>query len=155
MSRAIELGAGIAAAVLSVLGFAAVLFVPLVPYCAVSYTGQCPQASVRYTSALQAGLTAGAWGLLVGLLVLTLLGAAGAILDARTTTRGALVLLGIGAVLAFAVCAVAAGGVGVLFLPGVASLCLAVYASILRRLRTRTPPQDTSSGEPAEKVSGS
>ncbi|HEX6122357.1 MAG TPA: hypothetical protein VFY89_04320, partial [Ktedonobacterales bacterium] len=89
MARRAQLGAGIAAGLLSLLGLVLLLVAPVVPGCRVrvSFTDHCPPAGLRYVPLPQANLGADAWALLIGLLLVLLVGAVGAIWDARTGHR--------------------------------------------------------------------
>lgn len=140
--RKVEFGAGIAAAVLSVAALGMLLFAPLVTYCAVTVRAPATCPEVRYTSLAHAGLDAAGVAFLIGMLALTLVGAAGAIGEARYNVHRGAYALWAGAALVFAGCALTAGGIGLLYLPSVLALCLAAYASVARRMRarTRTPP---------------
>jgi hypothetical protein len=142
MARRAQLGAGIAAGLFSLLGLLGLLFAPVVPGCLarVSFTDHCPPAALRYVALPQANLGADAWALLIGLALVLLLGAAGAIWDARTEHRLAPPLLWAGTILAFATCSLAARGlVGLAYLPAVLALCLAACASLARRQLARPP----------------
>lgn len=138
--RRVEFGAGIAAAVLSLFALGMLLFAPLVTYCAVQVRAPTACPDVRTTSLAHAGLDAAAWAFLIGMLALTLAGAAGAIGEARFGVREGAYALWAGAALVFAGCALTAGGVGMLYLPSVLALCLAAYASVARKLRARPRP---------------
>lgn len=137
MLRRIELGAGVASAVLGLLGFAMILFAPLVPYCADPGVLRCPAARIHYTSAMRSGLTGGAWALTLLLLAIILLGAAGTLLDVAEFRPLGILLLWPSAIFAFAICAYAAGGVGIIYLPAVLGVALATYVSVLARIRER------------------
>lgn len=143
--RRVEFGAGIAAAALSLFALGMLLFAPLVTYCAVQVHAPATCPDVRTTSLVHAGLDAAAWAFLIGMLALTLAGAAGAIGEARFGVREGAYALWAGAALVFVGCAVTAGGVGILYLPSVLALCLAAYASVAQRMRARSRP----SGQPA------
>lgn len=147
--RKVEFGAGIAAAALSVLALAMLLFAPLVSYCdaRVRAFAACPD--VRYTSLAHAGLDAFAWMFLVGMLLFTLVGAAGAISEAHFDVRAGAYVTWAGAVLVFAGCALTASGIGLLYLPSVLALCLAAYASVVQRMRMRMRQAAMPSPPPA------
>lgn len=139
--RKVEFGAGIAAAVLSVAALGMLLFAPLVAYCAVTVRAPATCPEVRYTTLAHAGLDAVGWAFLIGMLALTLAGAAGAIGEARFEVHKGAYALWAGAALVFAGCALTAGGIGLLYLPSVLALCLAAYASAARWMRTRRRTQ--------------
>lgn len=152
MLRRIELGAGVASGVLAVLGFAMILFAPLVPYCAEPGVLRCPAANVRYTSAVRAGLTGGAWALTLLLLAIILLGTLGTLVDVSARRAWGIVLLWPSAIFTFAICAYAAGGVGIIYLPAVLGVGLATYVSVLARIRERraaAAPPETPAARPA------
>lgn len=142
-----ELGAGVAAVAIGLLTLPMALLAPLFPLCdaAPSASGACPTAT-RYVSLLAAQPGADVWALLIGLLALTLVGAAGAITDARSqlapTARmpsGAALLALWGASLAvFVICALGSRGpLGLLYLPSTLALALAAYVALLRRVAAR------------------
>lgn len=145
--RRVELGAGVAAGVLSIIGVLVLFFGPLVSYCAhrANRLSQC--TDVRYTSLAQAGLSASGWIIIVGLLLITLAAAAGAIGESRFGIREGALVLWAGGALVLLGCALTAGNIGIFFLPSVLALGLATYASILRRMneRPRTAPDDSLS----------
>lgn len=142
-----ELGAGVAAVAIGLLTLPMALLAPLFPLCdaAPSASGACPTAT-RYVSLLAVQPGADVWALLIGLLALTLVGAAGAITDARSqpapTARmpsGAALLALWGASLAvFVICALGSRGpLGLLYLPSTLALALAAYVALLRRVAAR------------------
>jgi hypothetical protein len=135
MARRVELGAGIAAGVLAVLAFIVILLAPLATYCTVATSGTCPRGAIRNESLLAAGPSAGVWAFLLGVLLVMLVGAAGAVSEARFgMRRGALLLWG-GTLVAFLPCALTP--LGIFYLPAVVALLLASYASTLRRVAAR------------------
>ena len=138
--RKVELGAGIAAGILSVAGMLVLLFGPLVSYCAdrVDDISQC--ADIRYTSLAHAGMTAGGWAFTVGMLLITLAAAAGAVGESRFGIRNGAVALWAGGALVLFGCALASGTIGLFYLPSVLALALATYASIIRRMNERQRP---------------
>ncbi|HEU5440272.1 MAG TPA: hypothetical protein VFU88_13360 [Ktedonobacterales bacterium] len=144
MLRRVELGAGIAAGALAVLGFVALLFAPL-PTCAVAVpsNGKCPASAVRYATLTQLNLETGAWLYLLALVALLLVGAAGAIAEARFGQPRGAAALWVGLVLGFTACAFSALGAGLFFLPALLALALAGYASLLRRMRARRTSPET------------
>lgn len=143
-----ELGAGVAAAVIGALTLPVALLTPLYPLCdaaARTATGGCAGAT-RYVSLLAARPGADVWALLLGLLALTLVGAAGAIGDARgRLAAGARLISGAGmlalwgaALAVFVICALGSRGpLGLLYLPSTLALGLAAYAALLRRVSAR------------------
>src|SRR5690348_14171097 len=135
--RRIEFGAGIGACALSVLAFAFLVFAPIVPVCTVAATQTCPAHAVRYESLAQAPSGFVTWLFVLAMLALSLAGGVGAIVEARTGQRFAAIPLWATTVLVFAGCALAVGGVGLIYLPSVLALGLAAYASILSRLAAR------------------
>lgn len=153
----IELGAGIAAVVIGLLTLPMELLAPLVPVCPCA--APCAETQARYVSLLAAHPGADVLALLLGLLALTLTGAAGAIADARAqasarvrlvTGAGLLALWG-AALLVFALCALGSHGpLGLLYLPSTLALALAAYVALLRRLAARrlaaTLPHDSPTG---------
>lgn len=145
--RRVELGAGIAAGILSIIGVLVLLFGPLVSYCAyrVNNLSQC--ADVRYTSLAQAGLSATGWIFTVGLLLITLAAAAGAIGESRFGLRQGALALWTGGALVLLGCALTASTIGIFYLPSVLALGLATYASVLCRMseRQRATPEAPAS----------
>ncbi len=135
-ARRIEFGAGIAACVLGALAFAFLVFAPIVPVCA-SPAQLCRKGSPAYVSVVHASPGASVWLFVLAMLALSLAGGIGAIVEARTGRRLAAIPLWAATVLVFAGCALAVGGVGLIYLPSVLALALAAYASILARLSAR------------------
>jgi hypothetical protein len=132
MGRRIELGAGIAAWALSVLGLALLLFAPLVPTC--FGPAACPANTPAYVPLPQTHLGADAWVLVIAPALLTVIGAAGAIADARYGVRAGTVPLGVAAGLVLLLCALgSAGVVGVVYFPATLALALAAYGAFLAR----------------------
>lgn len=142
-----ELGAGVAAAVIGVLTLPMALLAPLYPLCdaALSASGSCPSAT-RYVALLAAHPGADVWALLLGLLALTLVGVVGAITDARAQPAPAARILSGAGLLAlwgatlvvFAICALGSRGpLGLLYLPSTLALALAAYVGLLRRVSAR------------------
>ena len=142
-ARRIEFGAGVAACALSLLAFVFVLVAPIVPVCsvAVAPAQQCPANAVRYEAIVQTAPDASVWLFVLAMLVISLAGGIGALVEARTGRRAAAIPLWVAAVLVFAGCSLAASGAGVIYLPSALALALAAYASILTRLpaRSNTP----------------
>lgn len=140
----IELGAGAAAAAIGALTLPVALLAPLFPVCA---TATCSPATVRYQSLLSAHPEGSVWALLLGLLALTLAGAAGAVTDARAhpeeATRGVgtkagMPALWVASLAVFVICALGSRGpLGLLYLPSTLALALASYVALLRRLAAR------------------
>ena len=142
----IELGAGIAAAVIGALTLPMALLAPLYPVCPAADGATCAAARARYVSLLATQPGVGVWALLLALLALTLVGAAGAIADARAQV-GAEARLFAGAgmfalwsasLVVFAICALGSRGpLGLLYLPSTLALALAAYVALLRRIAAR------------------
>jgi hypothetical protein len=148
--RKVELGAGIAAGALSGIGMLVLLFGPLVSYCAYRASDLSQCSNIRYTSLARTGLTASGWAFTLGMFLLTLVAAAGAIGESRFgIRRGALVLWSGGTLVLFA-CALTASNIGLFYLPSVLALGLATYASILRRVRERHRTAAATSSTAAE-----
>jgi len=142
----VELGAGVAAAVIALLTLPMALLAPLYPVCPNAQATTCAAAQARYVSLLAAHPGADVWALLLALLALTLAGAAGAVADARTRAPvGARLASGMGllalwgaTLLVFAICALGSRGpLGLLYLPSTLALALAAYSALLRRLEAR------------------
>jgi hypothetical protein len=150
-ARRIEFGAGVAACALSLLAFIFVLVAPIVPVCA-SPEQLCPKGAPAYVSIIQASPDAGAWLFVLAMLVISLVGGIGAIVEARTGRRAAAIPLWVAEILVFAGCVFAASGAGIIYLPSVLALALAAYASILGRLpaRTQAAAQDDDAQQPSE-----
>jgi hypothetical protein len=143
-----ELGAGAAAAVVGLLTLPMALLAPLYPVCAVTPPrgAACPAANMRAVSLLATHPGGDVWALLLGLLILTLVGAAGAVVDARARpSAGARLIVGAGmlalwgaTLVVFAICALGSRGpLGLLYLPSTLALALAAYSALLRRLAAR------------------
>jgi hypothetical protein len=141
MARRVEVGAGVAAAALSLVALAVVLLAPIAPICRVPLTasGRCPVA-VRFVNLLHVSLPAGVWVYIFAMVIVPLAGAAGAVLDGELGQRRGVLLLWGGAVLAFAGCAMSALSLGLFYLPAVLALLIAGYAAVLRRLRGAPVP---------------
>ncbi|MEO7002597.1 MAG: hypothetical protein ABI068_12355 [Ktedonobacterales bacterium] len=145
----IELGAGVAATLLTLGALGLLLFAPLIAYCsAVGHPvaqSSCPASAIRYATLLHAGASAGTWTFLVGMLLVSLIGAVGAIGEARYGWRWSIGALWAGTLLVFAGCALGVRGVGAVYLPATLALCLAAYASLLRHrlARPRRAPAST------------
>lgn len=138
MARKVELGAGIAAGILSILALVVILFAPIVSYCTVhAPLNRCPSGDLRSASLLHIGLDFGAWSYLVGMAVVIVTAAAVAIAEVRYGRHGGAVLLWVGALIAFGGCTLTASGIGIFYLPSVLAVCLAAYASILPRFIAR------------------
>lgn len=131
--RKVELGAGVGAAVIGVLTLLVLLFAPLIAYCTTGALHTCPAQAIQYQSLPQAGADIGVYGYLVGMALVVLAGAGGAIAEARYGLRGGIVPLWTGTIMAFMGCALAAQGIGLLYLPDVLALTLAAYASLMQR----------------------
>ncbi len=138
MLRRVELGAGIAGAVLALAGLLALLLAPF-QACrvAIPANGSCPAADVYTTTLLRLGLPAGFWLYLAFIAGALLVGAVGAIAEARLGRLAGAFALWAGSILGFMACAFTGAGAGIFFLPAVLADGLAAYASLLRRMRAR------------------
>jgi hypothetical protein len=144
MSRKIEFGAGVAAGVLALLGIIVLLLVPI-NYCTVplSKTGTCPAGKVQTASVfhyLQLYADASIWIYLIVMLLLMLVGAGGAVTEARYGIRRGAIGLWAGGILAFMGCALFGTNLGLFFLPALLALAIASYASIFQRRLARLSP---------------
>src|SRR5690242_19823824 len=113
MARRIEFAAGVAALALDALALLLPLLAPIVPVCTVSDATTCPSASVRYVTLPQASVSASGWIYVLGLFALLLIAAIGALAETRLRANWGAWTLWVGGTLAFAGCALGAGGVGV------------------------------------------
>jgi hypothetical protein len=154
MARRVELAAGVAAAVLDVLALLLLLFAPLVPACTRAGAATCPPAAVRYVPLTQAAVSAAGWAYVLSVFALIVLAAVGAVSEAWTGWRWGAGLLWAGGVLAFAGCALGAGGVGLVYLPAVLAVCLAVYGSLAGRLRAMQRGQPSVDDDARPSISG-
>lgn len=145
--RKVELGAGLAAGVLSVVGMLVLLFGPLVSYCAVRANDINQCTDIRYISLAQAGLTPGGWAFTIGMLIFTLAAATGAVGEARFGSRNGAFVLWVGGALVLFGCALTAGNIGLFYLPSVLALGLATYASIVRRMNERQRPASSAANQ--------
>jgi hypothetical protein len=147
------MGAGLAAAVLTVITLAMLLTVPIVGTCpvAVNASGDCP-TTMDYITLLAAGkrVSASVWVFIIGMAVVMIAGGIGAALHGALGQRMGLLLLWPTAILAFAGCAMIGleGNALILFfLPPVVAVCIAAYAGyVVQRRRALEPPDET--GEP-------
>ncbi len=135
MASRIELAGSIAAVILDVLALLLLLFAPLVPICTQSGVTPCPAASVRNVTLPQAGVTTLGWVLVFGLFALILAAAAGAFAEARSGARWGTPALWACGALAFAICALGAGGIGPIYFPAMLAVLVAAFASISGRVR--------------------
>ncbi len=149
----LELGAGAAAAVMGLLTPPIAVLLPIYVTCTAPLTasGACPGGATTAVSLMAAHPDGSVWALLIALLFLTLVGAAGAILDARRRLdpHGRLIagtemsLLWGATLLVFAACVLGSRGpLGVLYLPSTLALLLAAYVALLRRLAARRTAQN-------------
>lgn len=160
MARRIELGAGLAAAVLTVLTLAALLVAPIVTVCpGHAAIENCP-TNLQYISLVAAGkqVYAGTWIFIIVMALLTLVGGIGALLEsALGRPRGAL-LLWPAAVIAFAGCALtglAGGALSLFFLPPVLAVSIAACAAIAaRRAAARRQREAAEGGSGADERPG-
>jgi hypothetical protein len=137
MARRLELGAGIAAGALALLALVVLAFAPLVPYCAPTASPVQNCGAVRYQSLALTDPEAAVWAYLFGLLLVSLVAAGGAIVEARYGLRSGALPLWVGALLLFFASVFTAGWVGLFYLPTVLALGVASYAALLRRLPRR------------------
>lgn len=145
MTRRLEVGAGVGAAVLSAMALVMLLRAPLVVQCAGAVVaGHCP-AGVRYVSLLSvaASVDSSVWLYIGAMLLVLLAGAAGAVLDGRRRAgmRAAAGLLWVCSVLALVGClgtAVRGGALGFFYAPAVMGLAVGSYAAWARRARPAT-----------------
>jgi hypothetical protein len=137
MGHRIELGAGLAAAVLAPLGLALLLFAPILPICAIA-TATCPASAIRYQSLLHAHLSGPSWVAVLAPLAILLAGAAGAIADARYAWRAGRVILGVATGLGLVICVL--GTIGLVYLPAILALGLATYGAFLLRQAEGSAP---------------
>ena len=145
MARRTEMGASLAAAALAAVTLLGALFLPLVPLCRADETGSCYARLAPLTSHA-VHVEPAVWLYIALMAALTLAAALGGALDALRDDRRGLALLGAGAALAFAGCALGALGVfGSLYLPSIVALLIAGAAAIARR-RT-SPPAPPLRGE--------
>jgi hypothetical protein len=142
MSRKIEFGAGVAAGVLALIGVLALLFLPF-PYCTVNTTSTCPAKDVRTASLFQLA-DASIWIYLTVMLLFMLVGAGGAVAEARYGMRRGAIALWAGSILAFMGCALFAAGLGLFFLPALLALAIAGYGSIFQRRLARLAPSSSA-----------
>lgn len=143
-----ELGAGVAGALLTLAGLIVLLLAPF-EVCRVTVPANksCPAADIYTTTLLRLGLPAGFWIYLAVIVGALLVGAAGALAEVRLGRPRAAFALWVGTILGFMACAFTAGGTGIFFLPAVLADGLAAYASLLRRMRARramTPSEGAS-----------
>ncbi len=139
MDRRIELGAGIGAAVLSFIGLIALMFAPIITRCVSGQLHNCPQRDLRYESLMaQAHVDASVWIFIIGMLLVVLIGAAGAIAEAGFGLRGGIIPLWSGAIMTFVGCLIVQG-IGLFYFPAIIALAIAA-ASSLRRQRTLARP---------------
>lgn len=151
MARRIEFAAGVAALALNALALLLLLLAPIVPVCAGATT--CLSTSVRYVSLPQANVSATGWIYVLGLFALLLIAAIGALAETRLSANWGAWTLWAGAILAFAGCALGAGGVGVVYLPATLAICLAAFGSISGRLRPIHGSQPNVDAPPAGPIS--
>ena len=145
MTRRVEVGAGIGAAVLSVVALVMLLLAPLVPECSGAViAGRCP-VGIRYVSlpSVAASVDNSVWLYIGAMLLVLLAGAAGAVLDGtrRPVRRAAAGVLWACTALALAGCLTVAapgGALGFFYAPAVMGLAIASYAAWARRARPRT-----------------
>jgi len=144
MSRRIELAAGIAAVAMDVLALLLLLFAPLVPTCALANATSCPASSLRYMPLTRVAVSTAGWVYVLGIFALILVTAGGALAEARFSVHWGAWVLWVGGLLAFASCALGAGGVGLIYLPAILSVCLAAFASISGHLPSIQPVQSSA-----------
>lgn len=151
MARRIELGAGIGAAMLGAIGLIVLLFAPIIARCISGPVRTCPQRDLRFESLLQARVDVSVWGIIVGMLLLVLIGAAGAVAEARFGRHGGIIPLWSGAIMTLAGCLIAQG-IGLFYFPAILALAVAATASLMRqrsRARSaRAPISDEAESQP-------
>jgi hypothetical protein len=153
--RRTELGAGVAAAVLSAVTLAAVMLLPLVALCPGAVRdGHCP-FSVRYVSLLAAGgrVDVSVWLYVGAMMAVAVAGALGAILDGGFGWNTALPALWGGTGLAVVGCvffSVQGSVLGPFFLPPVLALAIAAYAAYVRRARRPPRPAGERADTPGD-----
>jgi hypothetical protein len=141
MARSIELGAGLAAAVLTVITLAVLLAAPIVAICPghVTTDGRCSTA-LHFITLVAAGkqVNASTWIFIIVMALVMLAGGIGAALDGVLGQRLGALLLWPAAVIAFGGCALTAlagGALSLFFLPPVLAICIAAYAALALRGR--------------------
>jgi hypothetical protein len=149
MARRVELGAGIGAAVLGVIGLIVLLFAPIIARCVSGPVQTCPQRDLRYTSLLQVHVDFAVWAFIIGMLLLVLIGAAGAIAEARFGLHGGVIPLWSGTIMTLAACLIAQG-IGIFYVPALLALGVAAIASLMRK-RALTRPWRAPAPEEAER----
>jgi hypothetical protein len=155
MARRVEIGAGLAAAVLTVLTLAVLLTAPIVAVCPgrVAANGQC-STTVRFITLMAAGkqVYASTWVFIIAMALVTLVGGIGAALHGSLDRRLGVLLLWPAAILAFAGCALTGlvgGALSLFFLPPVAALCIAAGAAFV--LQRRRPHALDETGQPRDR----
>ena len=138
MGRRIEFGAGVATIILALLAVLLLLFAPLIPYCPIA-SHTCVASELRYRSLPQSNLSVGGWALALLPAIVALVGGVGAILDARTSGRVGLVALGAALFLGLIFCVLGVAGLGIVYLPAVLGLGLAIYGAYLHRRSAGAP----------------
>jgi len=154
IGRRIELGAGLAAAVLAPLGLALLLFAPLLAFCAVA-ARTCPPGAVRYEPLLRVRLSGPAWAAVLAPCAVALAGAAGAVADARFGRRGGRAVLVAATALGLLVCVL--GTLGLVYLPAILALGLATHGAVLGRWGpgARMARPGAAEGKPSDREEGS
>lgn len=145
-TRRVELGAGIGAAVLGVIGLIVLLFAPIVSHCVSGPLQTCPRRDLRYTSLLQSHVDASVWAIVIGMLLLVLIGAAGAIAEARFGLRGGVIPLWSATIMTLAGC-VFVQGIGLFYFPAIFALLVAGIASRRRQRTLVQPAPESAPGE--------
>lgn len=132
MERRLELGAGIGAVVLGVIGVLGLMFAPILAQCTSGQVRGCPQHNIRYASLVQVHADVSVWIFIIGMLVVVLIGAAGAIAEAGFRLRGGVIPLWSGAVMAIAGCLIVQG-IGIFYFPAILALAVAAGSSLMRQ----------------------
>lgn len=144
MERRVELGAGIGAAILGIIGLIGLMFAPIIAQCASGQVRNCPQRNIRYESLLHVQADASVWVFIVGMLLLVLIGAAGAIAETRFGLRGGAIPLWSGVIMAIAGCLIVQG-IGLFYFPAILALAVAAAASLMRqRALARSAPESVA-----------
>lgn len=151
MERRVELGAGIGAAILGVIGLIVLLFAPILARCVSGPVNTCPQRNLRFDSLLRVHVDVSVWAIIIAMLLVVLIGAAGAIAEARFGLRGGVIPLWSGTIMTLAGCLIVQG-IGLFYLPAILALGVAATASLMRQRAlarsAREPHADEAESQP-------